>query len=92
MVVDLLKGEEFKYSRTWGFISCRRKDLNSQLSSKNLNLIVANDVSDSSIGFDSNNNEVTLITEKEELNIPKTSKEKVARKIVQFISKNVLDD
>ena len=63
-----------------------------KLSSKNLNLIVANDVSDSSIGFDSNNNEVTLITEKEELKIPKTSKEKVARKIVQFISKNILND
>ena len=61
-----------------------------KLSSKNLNLIVANDVSDSSIGFDSNNNEVTLITEKEELKIPKTSKEKVARKIVQFISKTSL--
>ncbi len=63
-----------------------------KLSSKKLNLIVANDVSDSSIGFDSNNNEVTLITEKEELKIPKTSKEKVARKIVQFISKNILND
>ena len=63
-----------------------------KLSSKNLNLIVANDVSDTSIGFDSNNNEVTLITEKEELKIPKTSKEKVARKIVQFISKNILND
>ena len=63
-----------------------------KLSSKNLNLIVANDVSDSSIGFDSNNNEVTLITEKEELKIPRTSKEKVARKIVQFISKNILND
>ena len=63
-----------------------------KLSSKNLNLIVANDVSDSSIGFDSNNNEVTLITEKEELKILKTSKEKVARKIVQFISKNILND
>ena len=49
-------------------------------------------MSDTSIGFDSNNNEVTLITEKEELKIPKTSKEKVARKIVQFISKNILND
>ena len=63
-----------------------------KLFSKNLNLIVANDVSDSSIGFDSNNNEVTLITENEELKILKTSKEKVARKIVQFISKNILND
>ena len=51
-----------------------------KLSSKNLNLIVANDVSDSSIGFDSNNNEVTLITEKEELKILKTSKEKLLEK------------
>jgi phosphopantothenoylcysteine decarboxylase/phosphopantothenate--cysteine ligase len=63
-----------------------------KLFSKNLNLIVANDVSDSSIGFDSNNNEVTLISKKEELKILKTSKEKVARKIVQFISKNILND
>jgi hypothetical protein len=33
-----------------------------------------------------------LISEKEELKIAKTSKEKVSRKIIQFISKNILDD
>ena len=63
-----------------------------KLISKKLNLIVANDVSDSSIGFDSDENEVFLISEKEELKIAKTSKEKVSRKIIQFISKNILDD
>ena len=36
-----------------------------KLSDKNLDLIVANDVSDESIGFDSDENEVTLITKKE---------------------------
>ncbi len=41
------------------------KNAEKKLSNKNLDLIIANDVSNKDIGFDSDDNEVTLITEKE---------------------------
>jgi|TARA_B100001248_G_C27034456_1_gene297930 phosphopantothenoylcysteine decarboxylase/phosphopantothenate--cysteine ligase len=52
-----------------------------------LDLIIANDVSDSSIGFDSDENEVYLITEKIEKKIEKISKKKLSRSIIEFIAK-----
>ena len=53
-----------------------------KLSQKKLDLIVANDVSNKDIGFDSDENEVTLITKKEQKKIKKTSKKIVSKKIV----------
>ena len=63
-----------------------------KLVEKNLDLIVANDVSDQSIGFDSDENEVTLITKLEKKAIKKTSKKNVSKKIVEFIAQKVIDD
>ena len=63
-----------------------------KLSQKNLDLIVANDVSNKDIGFDSDENEVTLITKKEQKKIKKASKKIVSKKIVEFIASKVVND
>ena len=63
-----------------------------KLVEKNLDLIIANDVSDQSIGFDSDENEVTLITKLEKKVIKKTSKKNVSKKIVEFIAHKVIND
>ena len=60
-----------------------------KLKNKGLNLIVANDVSNEEIGFDSDENEVTLITKTEQQLIPRQSKKKISKKIVEFISRRI---
>ncbi|MAS59418.1 MAG: bifunctional phosphopantothenoylcysteine decarboxylase/phosphopantothenate--cysteine ligase CoaBC [Gammaproteobacteria bacterium] len=60
-----------------------------KLTRKNLDLIIANDVSSQDIGFDSDFNEVFLITEDEEILIEKTSKRNLSRKIIEFISEKI---
>ena len=60
-----------------------------KLSEKNLDLIIANDVSDTTIGFDSDENEVYLITNKIEKKIDKVSKKKLSRNIVEFIANHL---
>ena len=57
-----------------------------KLKNKRLDLIVANDVSNKEIGFDSNENEVTLITNSEENVLEKQNKKKISKKIIDFIS------
>ncbi len=57
-----------------------------KLNNKNLDLIVANDVSDKEIGFDSDENEVTLITHEEKQLIQKQNKRKISKNIIEFIS------
>ena len=57
-----------------------------KLKNKRLDLIVANDVSNKEIGFDSNENEVTLITNSEEKLLEKQNKKKISKKIIDFIS------
>ena len=63
------------------------KNAKKKLNEKKLDLIIANDVSDSSIGFDSDENEVYLITKKIEKKIEKISKKKLSRSIIEFIAK-----
>ena len=60
-----------------------------KLNMKNLDLIIANDVSSQDVGFDSDFNEVFLITEDEEILIEKTSKRNLSRKIIEFISAKI---
>jgi phosphopantothenoylcysteine decarboxylase/phosphopantothenate--cysteine ligase len=60
-----------------------------KLLAKNLRVIVANDVSNQTIGFDSDDNEVTLISKKEKIVIKKTDKKRVAKKIIEFIAKDI---
>ena len=67
------------------------KNAEKKLSNKNLDLIIANDVSNKDIGFDSDDNEVTLITEKEKRLIERQNKRKVSKKIIDFISGRIND-
>jgi len=62
-----------------------------KLSSKDLDLIVANDVSKKEIGFDSEENEVTLVTSADNYLIERQSKKKVSNKIIEFISERIND-
>jgi phosphopantothenoylcysteine decarboxylase/phosphopantothenate--cysteine ligase len=63
-----------------------------KLNNKSLDLIVANDVSDKNIGFDSDDNEVTLITHKEQKLLSKQNKKKISSKIIEFISGRINDE
>ena len=67
------------------------KNAEKKLSNKNLDLIIANDVSNKEIGFDSDDNEVTLISEKEKYLIERQNKRKVSKKIIDFISRRIND-
>jgi len=62
-----------------------------KLINKNLNMIIANDVSDTSIGFDSDNNEVMIITQNESILAKKDSKLNIARNIIDLITKEIKD-
>ncbi len=61
-----------------------------KLKNKKLDLIIANDVSGKDIGFDSEENEVTLINSDSEFFIEKESKKKVASKIIKYISEKLV--
>ena len=62
-----------------------------KLINKNLNMIIANDISDTSIGFDSDNNEVMIITQNESILAKKDSKLNIARNIIDLITKEIKD-
>ena len=65
------------------------KNAKLKLNNKKLDLIVANDISNSEIGFDSDENEVTLINSERELFIKKEPKKRVALKIIKYISEQL---
>jgi phosphopantothenoylcysteine decarboxylase/phosphopantothenate--cysteine ligase len=56
-----------------------------KLTRKNVDLIVLNDVSDPTIGFDSEENAVTLIDAKSEEGVPRSSKESIAEAILERV-------
>jgi phosphopantothenoylcysteine decarboxylase/phosphopantothenate--cysteine ligase len=56
-----------------------------KLERKGLDAVVVNDVGRPGIGFDSNENEVTIVTRGEDLHVPKVPKAEVARAIVDMI-------
>ena len=60
-----------------------------KLKSKNLNMIISNDVSDKSIGFDVDDNEVNVITNKETIFLKKDKKIRIAREIFKIIASNI---
>ena len=60
-----------------------------KLESKNLNMIISNDVSNDSIGFDVDDNEVNVITKNEEIFLKKDKKIRIAREILKIISKYI---
>jgi phosphopantothenoylcysteine decarboxylase / phosphopantothenate---cysteine ligase len=58
-----------------------------KLASKSLDLIVANDVSREGIGFDSDRNAVTIISNSEVIEVPETSKWEVAHHVLDQVVK-----
>ena len=84
--------EQFSSAYIVGF-AAETSDVNSnarkKLDSKNLNMIISNDVSDKSIGFDSDENEVHVITTNETIFIKKDKKIRIAREILNIISINI---
>src|SRR5215831_11922434 len=58
-----------------------------KLVSKNLDAIVVNDVSRDGVGFDSDRNAVTIITHHEVVEVPETTKWKVAQRVLDQIVK-----
>ncbi len=89
--IDILKGVSSQTKRPFvvGFAAETQdviKNAREKLSSKNLDLIIANDVSKTDIGFDSEENEVTLITPRDDYFISKNSKKAISKKIIDFIS------
>ena len=60
-----------------------------KLKTKNLDMIISNDVSDKSIGFDVDENEVNVITLNETIFLKKDKKIKIAREILNIIALNI---
>lgn len=73
---------------TVGFAAETRDVINyarQKLVSKNLDLIVANDVSDSAVGFNSDENAVTLVWKDGEQTLSQAGKPTIARQILEKI-------
>lgn len=60
----------------------------SKLARKGLDLIVANDVSNPEIGFNSDDNAVTLVSADDEVGLPQTSKRQLARQLIEQIAQH----
>jgi phosphopantothenoylcysteine decarboxylase/phosphopantothenate--cysteine ligase len=58
-----------------------------KLGAKSLDAIVVNDVSREGIGFDSDRNAVTIITQSEVVEVPETSKWEVAHRVLDQVVK-----
>lgn len=62
-----------------------------KLKAKNLDLIVANDVSNHAIGFNSEDNAITIIDKNQQQTVfAQTSKSKIAQQLIQFIAQRLL--
>ena len=66
-----------------------------KLTAKNLDMIIANNVADTSIGFNSDHNETTIITRNlsgtTEAQQPKMSKENLSRKLIELIAEQIAE-
>jgi len=58
-----------------------------KLAAKSLDAIVVNDVSREGVGFDSNRNAVTIITQHEVIEVPETTKWEVAQRVLDQVVK-----
>ncbi|SIT12154.1 bifunctional phosphopantothenoylcysteine decarboxylase/phosphopantothenate--cysteine ligase CoaBC [Neptunomonas antarctica] len=57
-----------------------------KLARKKLDMIIANDVSQTGIGFNSDENAVTLVTTTTQIDIPQTSKRQLAKQLIEQIA------
>lgn len=62
-----------------------------KLHSKNLDMIIANDVSQAGIGFQSDENAVTILSANDSVAIKQTSKRNLAKLLIEIISQRYLD-
>ncbi|CAM2927272.1 bifunctional phosphopantothenoylcysteine decarboxylase/phosphopantothenate--cysteine ligase CoaBC [Pseudoalteromonas distincta] len=60
-----------------------------KLKNKNLDMICANDVSKSGLGFNSDHNALTLYWHNEQLELPTTSKTEIALKVIEQLAKHL---
>lgn len=60
-----------------------------KLSNKKLDMICANDVSQSGLGFNSDQNALTLYWQNEQLNLPAMSKAEIAIKVIEQLAKRL---
>jgi len=60
-----------------------------KLANKNLDMICANDVSQSDLGFNSERNALTLYWQNEQLDLPETSKTEIAIKVIEQLAKRL---
>ena len=87
-----LVAEHFKNSYVVGFAaetSNVEENAKNKLNSKNLNMIISNDVSDQSISFDVDENEVNVITKNETIFLKRDKKIRIARQILKIIHSNL---
>jgi phosphopantothenoylcysteine decarboxylase / phosphopantothenate---cysteine ligase len=68
-------------AETQNFLENARK----KLSAKSLDAIVVNDVSHDGVGFDSDRNAVTIITQSEVIEVPETTKWEVAQRVLDQV-------
>ena len=91
---DILKyvSDNFSESYVVGFAAETSdviENAKKKLLTKNLDMIISNDISDKSIGFDADENEVNVITKDETLLLKKDKKIRIARQILKIISANI---
>ena len=90
---DILKNVATNFSSSYvvGF-AAETSNINNnamqKLKSKKLDMIISNDVSDKSIGFNVDDNEVTVITCDEKIFLKKDKKIRIAREILKIIANN----
>ena len=64
----------------------------SKLEKKNLNMIIANDVSNTDIGFNSDNNSVTVFWGENQQDFPRMSKSALANELIELIAHQYTDN
>ncbi|MBP0047112.1 bifunctional phosphopantothenoylcysteine decarboxylase/phosphopantothenate--cysteine ligase CoaBC [Marinobacterium sp. AK62] len=92
-IVATVAGLETGRPFTVGFAAETRDVIDyarSKLARKRLDLIVANDVSNPEIGFNSDDNAVTLVSAEGETGLPQTSKRQLARQLIEQIAQHYL--
>ena len=60
-----------------------------KLKKKNLDMIIANDVANPNIGFNSDDNQTVVLTAQTEQELPILSKAELARKLIALIAKEI---
>jgi phosphopantothenoylcysteine decarboxylase/phosphopantothenate--cysteine ligase len=63
-----------------------------KLASKNLNMIIANDVSNTDIGFNSDNNSVSVFWDAVQQDFPCMSKSALSHQLIELIARQIFEN